>query len=113
LTLDDDDIEAIAQRIVDKLRPPTDALVGVREVAGVLGVRPNWVYRNADALGVVRLGSGRGARLRFDLRRTLEAARGLGVVPPAAQATTPRRRGRPREAPPGVELIPLRGGRRP
>jgi hypothetical protein len=115
MMLDDEDIEAIADRVAAKLRLRTDGLVGVRDVARALGMSRAWVYRNADALGAQRLGSGRKPALRFDLARTVERAVGLGVPTRAvATVSAPRRRGRPnRSLPTGVELIAPRGGRRP
>jgi hypothetical protein len=114
--LDDEDIEAIADRVAAKLRQRTDGLVGVRDVARALGMSRGWVYRNADELGAQRLGGGPKPALRFDLARTLERAVGLGVPAlPIPKVATPRRRGRtPNGAfPAGMELIAPRGGRRP
>lgn len=114
--LDDEDLEAIADRVAAKLRLRTDGLVGVRDVARALGMSRAWVYRNADALGAQRLGGGRKPALRFDLARTLERAVALGVpAQPIPKAATPRRRGRAPNGtfPVGVELIAPRGGRRP
>ena len=51
MILDDDDIEAIANRVAEKLRPRADGLVGVQDVARALGMSRGWVYRNADVLG--------------------------------------------------------------
>ena len=114
--LDDEDIEAIADRVAAKLRLPTDGLVGVRDVARALGMSRAWVYRNADDLGAQRLGGGQKPALRFDLARTLERAIGLGVpAQPLPKVATPRGRGRTPDGafPAGMELIAPRGGRRP
>ena len=115
--LDDEDIEAIADRVAAKLRLRTDGLVGVRDVARALGMSRAWVYRNADALGAQRLGGGRKPALRFDLARTLERAVDLGVP---AHADSQGRDAAPawpraewQRFPAGVELIAPRGGRRP
>jgi hypothetical protein len=116
MTLDDEDIEAIADRVAAKLRPPTDGLVGVRDVARALGMSCGWVYRHADNLGAQRMGGGRKPALRFDLKRTLERARALGVASHAPLASTgPKRTDRPRGSAlaAGVELIAPRGSRRP
>jgi hypothetical protein len=88
--LDDEDIEAIADRVAAKLRLPTDGLVGVRDVARALGMSRAWVYRNADELGAQRLGGGRKPALRFDLARTLERAVGLAFLPCRFQRSRPR-----------------------
>jgi hypothetical protein len=114
--LDDEDIEAIADRIIAKLRRPTDGLVGVGDVARALGMSRAWVYRNADKLGAQRLGTGRKPALRFDLALTVERARGLGADTRAPLAGPPMRRpGRPRNGSlsAGVELITPRAARRP
>lgn len=114
--LDDDDIEAIANRVAEKLRPRADGLVGVQDVARALGMSRGWVYRNADVLGARRIGAGRKPPLRFDLAVTLERAQGLGIGARVADvAPPPRPRGRPPRGPlpPGVEMIVPRHGRRP
>ena len=117
MTLDDDDIEAIADRVISKLRRPMDGLVGVRDVARALGMSPGWVYRHADTLGAQRLGEGRKRTLRFDLAQTVQRAAAVGAAA-LADSTLPSsapRRGRPRKRADaaGLELIAPRGGRRP
>jgi hypothetical protein len=114
--LDDDDIEAIADRVIRKLRRPTDGLVGVGDVARALGMSRAWVYRNADELGAQRLGTGRKRALRFDLALTIERARGLGADARTPLARSPTRPiGRPRNGSQaaGIELITPRASRRP
>lgn len=79
------DVEAVAEAtarkviaIVSPPEPTTFALVGARELARELGVSVDYVYSHASELGGMRLGSGRRARIRFDLdraRRALEAPR--------------------------------------
>ena len=116
MMLDDEDIEAIADRVAAKLRPRTDGLVGVRDVARALGMSCVWVYRNAHELGAQRLGTGRKPALRFDLALTIERARALGL-----EASTPLARSqasglvRPRNGSlsAGIELITPRASRRP
>ncbi len=48
--------------------------LNVRELADVLGVQSDYVYRHADELGALRIPSnaGKRERLRFDLNRTRE-----------------------------------------
>jgi hypothetical protein len=114
--LDDDDIEAIANRVAEKLRTRAGGPVGVQDVARALGMSRGWVYRNAEILGARRLGVGRKRRLRFDLALTLERAKGLGIGARAAEvAPVTRRRRRPARGPlpPGVEMIAPRHDRRP
>jgi hypothetical protein len=73
--------EATARRVVEIVSPPaptTFALLGAGELARELGVSLDYVYAHATELGGMRLGSGRRARIRFDLdraRRALEAPR--------------------------------------
>ena len=73
--------EATARKVVEIVSPPaatTFALVSARELARELGVSLDYVYSHAAELGGMRLGSGRRARIRFDLdraRRALEAPR--------------------------------------
>jgi hypothetical protein len=60
-------------------RPPL--IVGVRELAGILGVSPDWVYAHADRLGAIRLGPR--APLRFDPADAIErlrASMGYGTM---------------------------------
>jgi hypothetical protein len=121
VTLDDDDLEAIAARVAEllagdraaRLREPV-GLVDAREVARALGVKTSWVYAHKDELGAVTLGTGPRARLRFDLERATQLVRRGGVTSKAAERTSPGRprRGRPRKArlPDGVELIRGRSG---
>lgn len=46
--------------------PDRAPLVDASVLAVELGVSRDWVYEHADALGVLRLGNGPKARLRFD-----------------------------------------------
>lgn len=69
-------VEAVAQRVVqlleerERAQQPA-AMVDATTLALLLGVDRSFVYRHADELGAVKLGTGRQPRLRFDL----EAAR--------------------------------------
>jgi len=117
VTLDEQDIEAIAVRVADILNESRREMRPVRllsasEVATALGVSRAWVYHHAAALGGVRLGEsggGRRASLRFDLdrvRRSLEGSR----EPDASAAAAGRSRGRSsRKSPPAAELIEYDG----
>jgi hypothetical protein len=105
-------VEATARRVAELLGgPPVGVgLVDAATVATQLGVSRGWVYRHADALGALRLGAGRRARLRFDLARALEAAASLGepVAPPRRAV---RRVPSPPSALPG-DIEPLRARHR-
>jgi transposase-like protein len=71
-------IDAVARRVVqlcvgadsDKQRPDGELLT-VSEVARRLNVSPHWVYAHKRDLGVIRLGDGPKARLRFHLAAVL------------------------------------------
>ena len=104
-------VEAIAERVAAKLAsPPITGLVTARVLAERLSVSVDFVYAHADQLGVVRLGNGPKARLRFDLERaeaqSAEAARRVN-----GGATRRTRRRREPALPPGVPLIPGRSER--
>jgi hypothetical protein len=68
------------------------------ELARVLGVERDWIYEHQEQLGAIRLGNGRRPRLRFELRRALEAFDQLPVAREARLAgvhrgvPVPRRR---------------------
>lgn len=92
--LADEEIEAVAHRVAELIRAPTEGavrFVDAHEVARILSVDREWVYAHARTLGAVRLGGPRG-RLRFDLqrvRRALPDARPATPSPPSS--TRPRR----------------------
>ena len=91
--LDERDIEAVAQRVVELLvdRPAAhDRLVDANELAAILGVEPLWVRHHADMLGAVRLGDGPKPRLRFDAASALARMR-----TPAPEPTAPTPAGPP------------------
>jgi hypothetical protein len=109
MRLEPEDIEAIAERVVERLSQanrPRDGIVlaTAADVAQLYGVSVSWVYANKSRLGAVVLGDGPKARLRFDLERIAQI---LGESAAAPSERPRRRRGRPRKTsiPPGVELI--------
>jgi hypothetical protein len=78
VTLDREDIEAIATRVAALLEARAlgspqepSGLVDAAVVARELGVERDWVYSHAKELGAIRLGGPHG-RLRFDLNKVLE-----------------------------------------
>ncbi len=113
VTLDEEDIAAIAASVVDLMTRPgparrdTGRLATASEVARALGVSRSWVYANKVRLGAIRLGSGPRARLRFDLAEAQAAfAANPGHQPDADLPPPPRRRARRKRAlPDGVALI--------
>jgi hypothetical protein len=103
------EVEAIGECVVERMREVLRpqlwfGLADAAEVAHRLRVHENWVYVHAQELGVIRLGHGEKARLRFDLERV---AKTFGI-----EAASARRRGpgRPRrhELPEGVKLLEAR-----
>jgi hypothetical protein len=116
VTLDEDDVQAIAERVLELLRERDGRavrLVDAAALARTLGVGRDWVYARARELGAVRLGDGPKARLRFDPERAAAAlAMGAGGEPPPPEEPR-RRRARPRKqaASAEVRLIQGRGGR--
>lgn len=109
MTLDHDDVEAIARRVAELVAPRARiGLVSTDAVADELGVSSGWVYEHAEQLGVIRLpGAGAKPRLRFDLERVRAAV--IEGERPAPER--PRRRGRPKKnaLPADVTLIQGRG----
>jgi hypothetical protein len=108
MTLDAEDVEAIARRVAE-LVGQVSGLVDAHSVAAELQVERDWVYAHANELGVVRLGDGPKARLRFDLRHVRERIGELAATPEPLQPIRTRRRGQP--AVPGVKLIQGRSSR--
>lgn len=114
LTLTDETIEAVARRVAELLDASsadqsavpnriTD-LVDAAEVARRFSLSRDYIYSHADELGVVRLGTGPRARLRFDPERVLEA-----LAPrPFSPAEPTRKRPRHRAT---VALLPIGGGK--
>lgn len=76
--LDDDSVNAVAERIVQLLRSESASpdLIDVAEVARRFSLSPDYVYEHADDLGVVRLGNGPKPRLRFPPAKVAEVLRG-------------------------------------
>jgi hypothetical protein len=116
LAFDVEELEAIAEHLAGLVAymPPT-VMVDAKDLAEQLGVDRDWVYANADRLGVVRLGNGPRARLRFDVEQAREAlaAGGESAQPTGSEPANRRRSGRPRRraAPAGIALIQGRSGR--
>ena len=81
--------EATARRVVEMVSlpaPATFALLSARELALELHVSRDYVYSHAAELGAMRLGSGRRARIRFDLDRA------RGALESRCQPVNARRR---------------------
>jgi hypothetical protein len=74
-------IDAVARRFLELVHevgtvtgrdPPARDLLTVAEVAERLKMSPKWVYAHQRRLGVIKLGDGPKARLRFDPRAVEE-----------------------------------------
>jgi hypothetical protein len=98
--------ELVAERVAQLLRSaPATRFVDAATLAGLLGVRRNWVYSHKSELGGFRL-NGEHGRLRFDLVQLADRfAPAAAPSPPPARA---RRRARARHRPgvTPVRLIP-------
>jgi hypothetical protein len=113
MTLDRDDIEALALRVAELLeqrgaRRSSGGLVDAAELARRLGTDRSWVYSHAEELGAIRLGSGPKARLRFDPETAILQAR-VANAKEKNVAKKPRRRSHSRR-PRKVALLPINGG---
>lgn len=104
MKLDEEDIEAVAQRVAQLLQEQRPVrYVDAAHLARVLGVERDWVYAHARQLGAIRLGGTR-RRLRFDLHHatsTLAPARAA----PVYEGRQRSRRTRSRLPSPDVQLI--------
>jgi predicted DNA-binding transcriptional regulator AlpA len=107
--------EAVSNRVVARIRaepaaPPSEpGLVDAAALAARLGVSRSWVYEHASELRAVRLGSGKRARLRFDMGEAVKAhASAPRCTAPAAPQAAKRR---PRRAASSGELLPIRAAR--
>ena len=91
MTLDHEDIEAIAERAAHRVvqllarpSPGTYQLLDPKELAAALNVSLDYVYAHAADLGAMRLGDGPKARLRFDLKTAQGAMRERKQAPTAS-----------------------------
>jgi hypothetical protein len=106
--------DLVAERLVDRLEGarPAPQLVDANAIARRFGVSADWVYDHAHTIGVVRLGDGPKARLRFDPEK-VAAALGASDEPTQTPgpATAPGRRRRRRKATTsgGASLLPYKG----
>lgn len=106
--LDNASVEAISHRVVELLRGKGigGELIDAVEVARRFGCSRDWVYENADRLGVVRLSDGPKAHLRFDPRVVTEylntTASHKYVTPQRANQSAVR-------STPSTDLLPIKG----
>ena len=119
--LSSDSVDAVARRVVELLQvrehgPASSQLITASEVAVLIGCSRDWVYANADVLGVIRLpsksGQERASRPRARLRFSVECiALALGGVPEPPTAAMPSEQPMPRSRRAGrdsdVDLLPV------
>jgi hypothetical protein len=113
MTLDRDDVEAVALRVVELLEErrvsPAHALVDARVVSKRLGVKRDWVYAHAVELGGRQIGWGARPRWRFDLEAAAACFVGRESSPVESVVVKPTpARTRRRPAGPGTKLLPIR-----
>jgi hypothetical protein len=89
----------------------TGRWVDAAALADHLSVTADYVYRHADRLGGVRLGTGPRARLRFDVGLVDRLLRDQVVEQPQARTATRKRRPRKDTPVDLVPLLPIRGRR--
>ena len=114
LTLSSESIEAIASRLAETLNAAPERLLSASELAGRLGVSREYVYEHTDELGVIRIGDGPKAHLRFDFEETRRLLRSCTTSrrpeaprsPVAKPRTTPRRSARSGTS---SNLLPVKG----
>jgi hypothetical protein len=103
----DEQLDRLVERIAELLSlgfaaQLQEQLVDAQEVATEFGVSRKWVYEHAEALGVIRLGSGRKCRLRFDRAVVRERMATVGSL---TELAAPRRSRRGTSTPARAELL--------
>jgi hypothetical protein len=106
--LDQASVEAVARRVVHLLHieGAVSELIDVAEVARRFSVSRDYVYAHAYELGVIRLGNGSRARLRFDPVTVRERLTQLAV---RDAGESQRGKRRPVRHTPSVDLLPIKG----
>ena len=123
--LHSDDLHMIAELVADfvlvQLRngvgvpqaPHRRRLLDASEVAEMLGVGRNVVYRRADEFGAVRIGAGPRPRLRFDPAKVTEALEACSTGRESGGTNRPPRKATSRSRAPksaaAFPLLPVRG----
>lgn len=110
MTLDREDIEALAIRVAELLEQRgarrNASLVDAAEIARRFGTDRAWVYAHAAELGAVKLGTGPKARLRFDPQIVLERIEGRSID--RQQKSTKQRRKPRRLNGRNAQLLPIK-----
>lgn len=125
--LADETIDQLAERVADLLdarasgraEPGTvtngSGLMSATDVSRWWGVERGWVYQHAEQLGVIRMGTGRRPRLRFDPERVRKAMGDPLTNPNRPAPRSPRARRKPhvggsrRSTSDSPELLPIHG----
>jgi predicted DNA-binding transcriptional regulator AlpA len=118
-------VDAVAERVFELLAERgapqgRSRLVSAGELAEVLGVSRDWVYRHAEELGAVRVGGAGprsehgGRRLRFDVDQALATQTSRQASEASQPPDLPVAAGRSRRAlgvapPSDVPRLPIRG----
>ena len=109
--------QTLALRVLQLLEPvleelatgkTPDVLVDAATLGHELGVSRQFVYDHAEELGVLRLGSGRRPRLRFDLETAKRACERIADFD-SARSRPPARRPAAQRQGAATELLPVRG----
>lgn len=117
-----DDLAELARLVADQLAervlemapiapdpaPASRRWLTATEVAAMLGMTRDAVYRQADTLGAVKIGSGPKARLRFELEEVTAALRACSTSGDSPTPhPPPRERSRAKRTPASGRAFPL------
>lgn len=113
LRLEDAQLELLADLVAERLaKAVRPGLVDADAIAALLSVERDWVYEHAADLGVVKLGAGPKARLRFDadvvLERLNSCSAGRRSSAPDARDSRPSKRRQATRKGTDPPLLPIR-----
>lgn len=101
--------EPLAERIKEILgRPARSTLVTAGDLAEILGITVDTVYRHKDKLGAIALGDGARPRLRFDVDKATAAWAERQPAPDAPEPSNRHQGGRRRRPSASSSLLPVR-----
>lgn len=108
--ISDEDLERLADRVAERVAirltgSDSRGLVDASAIALRFSLSRSWVYENAEQLGVIRVGGGPRARLRFDPDIVRERLAELDSAVPRIARNSRRRR---RSADEQSDLLPVR-----
>jgi hypothetical protein len=100
VTLSNDSVDAIAQRVAELLQPHSAGLIDAATLANRLGVSRSTIYEHSTELCAIEVGEGTRPRLRFDPEKALaiwtRRSRARGSQPQQSHMQPGKRR--PRKA---------------